>query len=417
MKILLVGSGGREHAIAWKLAESSFVEKVYCAPGNGGCDLEHKCENIDKTSIEELVSFAKENSIDMTIVGPEEPLTKGIVDRFKAEGLKIFGPSQKAAMLEGSKVFSKNFMKKYGIRTAEHKDFTDVEKATDYLNHCDYPIVIKADGLAAGKGVVICKSFQEAKNTLDSFMLEDIFKGAGKSIVIEEFLEGVEASILSITDGETIIPFLSAKDHKQILDGDKGPNTGGMGVISPNPYVTEEVLKDFQENILKPTLKGIKEEAMDYIGFIFFGLMITKKGVYLLEYNVRMGDPETQAVLYLMDSDFAELIEKAINGKLKDTKINWKNAHACCVILASSGYPGSYKKGFNIEIAKDIKGKVFIAGAEFKEGHLRTTGGRVLSLVALGDTLEEARKLCYEEIKQINFENRYYRRDIGLLIK
>lgn len=301
MKLLLIGAGGREHAIAWKLAKNEKVEKIYVAPGNGGTALENKCENINITDLDELVRFAKEKDIYLTVVGPEEPLINGIVDKFKKASLKIFGPEQKAAMLEGSKSFSKEFMQKYGVKTAGYKEFYDHLKALEYLNQSEYPLVVKADGLAAGKGVSICFTKKEAEDAIYSFMVDDIFNGAGKKIIIEDFLEGIEASIISIVDGNTIVPFISAKDHKQIFDGGKGPNTGGMGVIAPNPFVTEEVLKDFNDNILIPTLTGIKEERFDYRGIIFFGIMITKKGVELLEYNVRMGDPETQSLLSLME--------------------------------------------------------------------------------------------------------------------
>ncbi|WP_032121498.1 phosphoribosylamine--glycine ligase [Clostridium amazonitimonense] len=415
MNILLIGSGGREHAIAWKLSQNPKIEKIYCAPGNGGTALEKKCQNIKEGSIEELINFAKENKIHMTIVGPEEPLIKGIVDRFNEEGLRIFGPSKKAASLEGSKNFSKEFMKKYGVLTAEYATFNDKDKAMEYLNKCTYPIVIKADGIAGGKGVVICGNLKEAEKVIEDFMVKDIFNGSGKKVIIEEFLEGVEASILSITDGETIIPFISAKDHKKVLDNDKGPNTGGMGVIAPNPFVTDGVMKEFIENILKPTIKGIKEENMEYKGFLFFGLMITRKGIYLLEYNVRLGDPETQGVLPLMESDLYELIEGAYNKNLKNLQIKWNGSHSASVVMVSSGYPGEYIKGFSIEIKKDITGKVFIGGGALEKGNLKTSGGRVLTLVSLGDSLEEARICSYKEIKKINFENMYYRRDIGLI--
>ncbi|MCX7904663.1 MAG: phosphoribosylamine--glycine ligase [Caloramator sp.] len=411
MKVLVIGSGGREHAIAWKIAKSPLVERVFVAPGNGGTHLEEKCENVDLRGIDEYLEFAKENRIDVTVVGPEAPLVQGIVDEFKRQGLKIFGPSKEAAKLEGSKIYAKEFMKRHGVRTAEYEVFYDVERAMDYIKKCQYPCVIKADGLAQGKGVVICNSIKEAEDTLQKFMVEDVFKGSGRRIVIEEFLEGVEASILSITDGNTIIPFISAKDHKRIFDGDKGPNTGGMGVIAPNPYVTDEVLEDFKKNIMLPTLNGIKEEGLLYFGIIFFGIMITKKGVYLLEYNVRMGDPETQALLPLMKSDFFELILKAIDGKLEGCKVEWERGFSCNVVAASKGYPGDYEKGFKIDIG-DVQNKIFIAGAEFKEGNLITTGGRVLSVTAVADTLEKAREKAYEDLKRINFEGMQYRKDI-----
>lgn len=415
MKILLIGSGGREHALAWKLAKNERVEKIFVAPGNGGTARESKCENVNITEIDELLEFALEQCIDLTVVGPEDPLTKGIVDKFKMKGLKIFGPSEKAAMLEGSKSFSKDFMKKYGVKTAEYEVFYDVDKALAYLETCSYPTVVKADGLAAGKGVAICENKREAIDAVKSFMVDDIFNGAGQKIVIEEFLEGVEASILSITDGETIIPFISAKDHKQIFDGGKGPNTGGMGVLAPNPYVTKEILKDFEEKIMNRTLVGIREEGFDYKGIIFFGLMITKKGSYLLEYNVRMGDPETQSVLNLMESDLLELIESALIENLKNTEVKWKNGACVNVVLASKGYPASYPKGYEIIIEDEIKDKVFLAGAKLEDDVLKTNGGRVLSVVGVGETVEKAREDAYKAIEKVEFKDKYYRSDIGLI--
>lgn len=415
MKILLIGSGGREHAIAWKIAKNERVEKIFVAPGNGGTARESKCENVNITEIDELLEFALEKCIDLTVVGPEDPLTKGIVDKFKMKGLKIFGPSEKAAMLEGSKSFSKDFMKKYGVKTAEYEIFYDVDKALAYLETCSYPTVVKADGLAAGKGVAICENKREAIDAVKSFMVDDIFNGAGQKIVIEEFLEGVEASILSITDGKTIIPFISAKDHKQIFDGGKGPNTGGMGVLAPNPYVTKEILKDFEEKIMNRTLVGIREEGFDYKGIIFFGLMITKKGSYLLEYNVRMGDPETQSVLNLMESDLLELIESALIENLKNTEVKWKNGACVNVVLASKGYPASYPKGYEIIIEDEIKDKVFLAGAKLEDDVLKTNGGRVLSVVGVGETVEKAREDAYRAIEKVEFKDKYYRSDIGVI--
>ncbi|KOA21189.1 phosphoribosylamine--glycine ligase [Clostridium homopropionicum DSM 5847] len=414
MKVLIVGSGGREHAIAWKVSQSNLVDKIYIAPGNGGTDKEEKCENVNLENNVDVLNFAKDNKIDLTIVGPETPLVDGIVDMFREHNLKIFGPSKIAAALEGSKSFSKDFMKKYGVKTAEYEVFEDVNKALEYLNECPYPTVVKADGLAAGKGVVICANKEEAEAAINDFMVKDIFAGAGLRIVIEEFLEGVEASILSITDGKTIIPFISSKDHKQIYDNDKGPNTGGMGVIAPNFYCSEEVLESFNKEILETTLKGIQTENMDYIGTIFFGIMITKKGVYLLEYNVRMGDPETQGVLSLMESDYVELILKAIDKELEGYTVKWKDAHACCVTAVSKGYPGSYEKGFEIKGIENVDCKVFVAGAKEKDGKLLTSGGRVLNIVAVGETLDKAREIAYREIEKVNFDGIYYRRDIGV---
>ena len=414
MNLLLIGSGGREHAIAWKLSKSPKVSKIYVAPGNGGTAFENKCENVNITDLDELVTFAKEHNIYLTVVGPEDPLTKGITDKFKANGLRIFGPDKRGAELEGSKSFSKEFMKKYGVKTAEYEVFTEVEPALAYLDKCKYPIVIKADGLAAGKGVAICETLAEAKNAINDYMVNDIFKGAGQKVVIEEFLDGIEASILSICDGNTIIPFISAKDHKQIYDGGHGPNTGGMGVLAPNPFVTEEVMNDFKENIMAKTLEGIKKEGFDFKGIIFFGLMITKKGTYLLEYNVRMGDPETQSVLSLMESDLFEVIEAALDEKLFETEIKWKNEVCINVVLASEGYPGNFVKGYDISIDPTIKDRVFLAGAKVEDGVLKTNGGRVLSVVGSGKTFEDARNEAYKNIELVNFKDAYCRKDIGI---
>ena len=413
-KLLLVGSGGREHAIAWKLAQSDKVEKIYVAPGNGGTAIENKCENVNITEISELVKFAKENDIYLTVVGPEDPLTKGITDEFKKEGLRIFGPDKRGAQLEGSKSFSKEFMKKYGVKTAAYEVFTEASKALEYLETCPYPTVIKADGLAAGKGVAICANKDEAVKAINDYMVEDIFKGAGQKVVIEEFLEGIEASILSICDGKTIIPFISGKDHKQIFDGGKGPNTGGMGVVAPTPFVTDEVLEQFVEDIEMNTLAGIHQEGFDFKGIIFFGIMITKKGTYLLEYNVRMGDPETQSVLSLMDSDLFELIEAAMDERLSDVEIKWKDEVCINVVLASKGYPGSFTKGYEITIDDSIKDRVFLAGAKFEDGVLKTNGGRVLSVIGRGKTVEEAREDAYANVKLVNFKDSYCRTDIGI---
>ena len=416
MKVLVIGSGAREHAICNNLSKNERVSKIYCALGNAGTAKEKKCENIKISTIDEILNFAKKENIDLTIVGSEEMLVYGIVDRFEENGLKIFGPNKHAAILEGSKAYSKNFMKKYGVKTAEYETFTDYNKASEYLNKCSYPIVIKASGLALGKGVLICQDKKEAQNALEDIMIKKIFKEAGDEIVIEEFLEGVEASILSVTDSNVIIPFISAKDHKKIGDNDTGNNTGGMGVIAPNTYYTKEAEELFIKDILEPTLKGIKAEKMSFAGIIFFGLMITKKGVYLLEYNVRMGDPETQAVLQLLDTDYLSIIEAAMKRDLSSLNIKWKNKHACCVVMASGGYPASYNKGYKIEGIDNIKGQCFIAGAKIDENsNIVTDGGRVLNVVNIADTLEEARKLTYEDIEKIDFKDKYYRKDIGLI--
>lgn len=416
MKILVIGSGAREHAICSNLSRNDKVEKIYCASGNAGTALENKCENIKISSIDEILNFAKKENIDLTIVGSEELLVCGISDKFEENGLKIFGPDKNAAVLEGSKAYAKNFMKKYSVKTAEYEIFSDYNKAYEYLNICPYPIVIKASGLALGKGVLICRNKKEAQNALNDIMIKKIFKEAGDKIVIEEFLEGYEASILSVTDGKTIIPFISAKDHKKAGDNDTGNNTGGMGVIAPNPYYTEEAEKQFIKDILEPTLKGIKAEKMHFSGIIFFGIMITKKGVYLLEYNVRMGDPETQALLQLLETDYLSIIEHAMNKDLSGLNIKWKNKYSCCVVMSSGGYPESYSKGYKIEGIDKIKGQCFIAGAKLDENiGIITDGGRVLNVVNTADTLEEARKLTYSDIEKIDFKDKYYRKDIGLI--
>jgi len=413
LKVLIIGNGGREHSIAWKAAQNKDVEKIYVAPGNGGTLEEAKCKNIDITDYNQLLEFAKEKEIDITIVGGEKPLTDGIVNLFTENGLKIFGPDSMCARLEGSKAYSKDFMKKYGVKTSEYAVFEDSKLALDYLKAAEYPIVIKADGLAAGKGVIIANDKKEAEDAVKQLMVLDIFKGSGKKIVIEEFLEGVEASILSVCDGETIIPFLSAKDHKKIFDKDMGPNTGGMGSICPNPVCTTDVLKEFNDNILIPTLNGIKGEKLNFCGVIFFGIIITKKGVYNLEYNVRLGDPETEAVLPMMENDFIDLILKCMNKKLKETKLIWKTGYSACVIASSGGYPGSYKTGFKITGLDKVKGKVFIAGANYEGDDLLTSGGRVLGVVCYGDTLDQALNKAYEDIDKIKFDGIYYRSDIG----
>ena len=416
MKILVIGSGAREHAICNNLLKNEKVSKVYCAPGNAGTAREKNCENVKISTIDEILNFAKKESIDLTIVGSEEMLVYGIVDKFEENGLKIFGPNKQAAILEGSKAYAKDFMKKYGVKTAEYELFNDYNKASEYLNKCSYPIVIKASGLALGKGVLICQDKEEAKNALEDIMVKKIFKEAGDEVVIEEFLEGVEASILSVTDSNVIIPFISAKDHKKVGDNDTGNNTGGMGVISPNPYYTKEAEELFIKDILEPTLKGIKAEKMSFAGIIFFGLMITKKGVYLLEYNVRMGDPETQAVLQLLETDYLSIIESAMKRELSTLNIKWKNKHACCVVMASGGYPASYNKGYKIEGIDKINGQCFIAGAKLDENNnIITDGGRVLNVVNIADSLEEARKLTYADIEKIDFKDKYYRKDIGLI--
>ena len=420
MKILIVGSGGREHAIAWKISQNPKVTKIYAAPGNAYNKVIKNCENINLKTSNDILNFAIKEKIDLTIVGSEELLVDGIVDKFKENNLAIFGPNREAAMLEGSKAFAKDFMEKYGVKTAKYKSFTDLDKAIKYLDEMSYPVVIKASGLAAGKGVVIAQNRNEAEETLKDMMLNKVFASAGDTVVIEEFLDGVEISVLSITDSEVIVPFISAKDHKKISEKETGLNTGGMGVIAPNPYYTKVVEEKFIKNILEPTLKGIKEEKMNFSGIIFFGLMVAKGEVYLLEYNMRMGDPETQAVLPLMKSDFLEVINAGLNKKLKDIKIEWEKKSACCVVMAAGGYPVKYEKGNIIQGLEKVDNssenkKIFFAGVSEKEGNFCTNGGRVLNIVAIENTLDEAIKKSYELTEKIDFKDKYSRKDIGTL--
>ena len=412
MRVLIIGSGGREHAIAWKLSQNEKVEKIYAAPGNAGIDLLENGESINLTDTDEILNFAQENKIDLTLVGSEELLVKGIVDKFKEKNLRIFGPDMKAAMLEGSKVFSKKFMDKYGVKTAEYKSFSDSGEALKYLEEIEYPVVVKASGLAAGKGVIIAQSKEEAQIAVREIMVDKKFNNAGDEVVIEEFLSGYEASILSFTDSKTILPMLAAKDHKKIGEGETGLNTGGMGVICPNPYVTKEVMEEFQTKILEPTLRGIKEEKMDFEGIIFFGIMITKKGVYLLEYNMRMGDPETQAVLPLLKNDLLDIIESCFEKKLYNQKLEWEDMYSCCVVAVSGGYPGEYKKGIEISLDKS-NDLIFFGGTEKSGNKFLTSGGRVLNVVGKGKSLEDARKEAYENIKKVHFDGIYFRKDIG----
>lgn len=417
MKILVVGSGGREHAICWKVSQNEKVEKVFCAPGNGGTAMLPKGENVNIKGIDELLEFALKEKIDLTIVGSEELLVDGIVDRFQEKGLKIFGPDKKAALLEGSKAYAKDFMKKYGVKTAAYEVFTEVDKAKEYIKTCEFPLVVKASGLAAGKGVLICQNLEEALKAVDEIMVDKVFSAAGEKIVVEEFLDGVEASILSVTDSKVTLPFISAKDHKKIGEKETGLNTGGMGTIAPNPYVTKEVYDAFINGIMNPTLEGIKAEGMNFAGVIFFGLMITDKGVYLLEYNMRMGDPETQVVLPLLESDFIELLESGLKGDLANADVKWSNKSACCVVLASGGYPEAYNKGYEITGIDKVDNMVFVAGAKAKDGKLLTSGGRVLNVVAVGENLEDARAKAYADAEKIDFTGKYCRKDIGVLYR
>ena len=414
MKILVVGGGGREHAICWKLSNEKNVEKIYCAPGNPGIAEVAECVNIGDSDIDELAKFAKENEIDITVVGPEVPLVMGITDVFESQGLKVFGPNKKCARLEGSKAFSKDFMTRHNLPTAKYKEYTNIDKAIDDIDDFGYPVVIKADGLAAGKGVIISKNREDAIKTLKEMMNDKKFGTAGEKIVIEEFLSGIETSILAFVDNETIIPMVSAKDHKKVNDGETGLNTGGMGTFSPSEIYTYELSKEIKENILDKTLKGFQEDNLDFKGILFVGLMITKDGPKILEYNVRFGDPETQSVLFRLETDLSEIISAVINNKLKDIDIKYSDDSAICVMLTSGGYPESYEKRKLItgldNLDKDIV--VFHSGTKLLDNKLVTNGGRVISITAKGKTVKEAGKKVYENIKKINFEGMHYRTDI-----
>lgn len=416
MKILVVGGGGREHAIAWKLSNENNVEKIYCAPGNAGIAEVAECLNINDSDIDRLVKFAKENKVDLTIVGPEIPLVKGIVDEFEKEGLRIFGPNKECARLEGSKAFCKEFMVRHNIPTAKYKEYTDLEEAINEIDSFGYPVVIKADGLAAGKGVVIQENRDDAINTLKEMMSDKKFGDAGDKVVVEEFLKGIETSILAFVDNNTIIPMVSAKDHKKVYNKEEGPNTGGMGTFSPSEIYTEELAKEIQENVLNTTLEGFKKDNLSYKGILFVGLMITEDGPKVLEYNVRFGDPETQSVLFRLDTDLHQIMESIIDNKLSEIEIEYKKEEAVCVMLTSGGYPDNYEKGKIItgleNLDKDIV--VFHSGTKRLDNNLVTNGGRVIGITANASTVEEAAKKVYENIKKISFEGMHYRTDIGM---
>lgn len=414
-RIFIIGSGGREHAIGWKFKQDGILNdyetELYFSPGNAGTS--ELGTNVTLNSLEEMRDFASFKKMDLTFVGPEDELSRGIVDLFEEAGLEIFGPNKNAAQLEASKAFAKEFMEKHGVKTAKFKNFQGAMLAIEYLETQEFPIVVKASGLAAGKGVVICKDFAEAKKAVLDIMEDKTFGDAGNEVVIEEYLEGFEASILSIFNGKEIVPFVSAKDHKKIGEGEVGLNTGGMGVLAPNPLFTDANFKTFEKEILQPTLQGLIADNFIFSGVIFFGLMITNKGVYLLEYNLRMGDPETQVLLPLMENDLFDVISKSNKGE--SFELNFSNQHACCVVMVSGGYPLSYEKGFEIRGLENVKSPYFIAGAKKVNDQIVTSGGRVLNVVGLGKTMEEARQIAYENIKKIHFDYEYYRNDIGLV--
>ena len=413
MKVLVVGSGGREHAIIKKIKENKNVETIYAYPGNGGMKDDAVLVNGSATDIEGVVSFAKEKEIDYVIVTPDDPLVLGMVDALEKEGIPCFGPRKNAAIIEGSKVFSKDLMKKYGIPTAAYEVFDDVKKALEYVEKCPIPTVVKADGLALGKGVVIAMSREEAKEAVISAMSDHKFGASGDHIVIEEFLEGPEVSVLSFTDGKTLKPMISSMDHKRALDHDEGLNTGGMGTIAPNPYYTEEVAKACMEKIFLPTIEAMNKEGRTFKGCLYFGLMITKDGPKVIEYNCRFGDPETQVVLPLLESDLLTIMMATTNGTLDKTEVKWSDKSACCVIMASKGYPTHYEKGFEITCDDDVKNDIYFAGAKLSGDKLLTNGGRVLGVTSVDESLECAIKDSYEKVNKIHFDNSFYRHDIG----
>lgn len=414
MKILVVGGGGREHAICWKLSNESDVEKIYCAPGNAGISSVAKCIDIQDSDIENLLKFAKENQIDLTIVGPEIPLVAGIVDAFEKEGLKIFGPNKECAQLEGSKAFSKDFMIRHNLPTAKYKEYTNLDEAISEIDSFGYPVVIKADGLAAGKGVVIPENREDAITTLKEMMSDKKFGNAGDKIVVEEFLNGIETSILAFVDNDTIVPMVSSKDHKKVFEGETGLNTGGMGTFSPSEIYTDELAKEVQEKILDKTLEGFKKDNLNYKGILFVGLMITEDGPKILEYNVRFGDPETQSVLFRLDTDLNKIISAILDNNLKNIEINYSKEEAICVMLTSGGYPENYEKGKVISGLENLDSDivVFHSGTKFDNENIVTNGGRVIGITAKGKTVKEAGEKVYENIKKINFEGMHYRKDI-----
>ncbi|MCD8053086.1 MAG: phosphoribosylamine--glycine ligase [Lachnospiraceae bacterium] len=420
MKVLIVGSGGREHAIAWKVAQSPRVEEIYCAPGNAGIGQIATCVPIGAMEFDKLADFAEEEAIDLTIIGMDDPLVGGVVDVFEARGLRVFGPRKNAAILEGSKAFSKDLMKKYDIPTAAYETFDDADAAMSYLETSDYPIVLKADGLALGKGVLICQTKEEAMAGVKEIMLDRKFGSAGSRLVIEEFLTGREVSVLSFVDGKTIRTMTSAQDHKRALDGDQGLNTGGMGTFSPSPFYTEEVDAFCQKYVYQKSVDAMRAEEREFKGIIFFGLILTEKGPRVLEYNARFGDPEAQVVLPRMKNDIIEVIEACIDGTLDTIDLQFADNACVCVVLASGGYPVSYQKGFEIHGLENFENRegcyVFHAGTKLVDGKMVTNGGRVLGVTALGDDLKSARANAYEAVKLVDFEGAYHRSDIGKAI-
>lgn len=413
MKVLVVGGGGREHAIIKKIKMNPEVDKIYALPGNGGISEDAECVNIGAKDIDGIVKFAVENAVDYAIVAPDDPLVLGAVDALEAAGIKCFGPRANAAIIEGSKAFSKQLMKKYGIPTAKYEIFHDADSALEYIKTAPVPTVIKADGLALGKGVIIANTREEAESAVKSMMLDKAFGKSGDCIVIEEFLTGPEVSVLAFTDGKTVVPMVSSMDHKRALDGDEGLNTGGMGTVAPNPYYTQDVADECMQKIFLPTVRAMNAEDRTFKGCLYFGLMITKDGPKVIEYNCRFGDPETQVVLPLLKSDLLTVMLAVSDERLSEVEVEFENAYACCVIMASDGYPSHYEKGFEITIDGSVKDKTFIAGASLKDGRLYTNGGRVLGVTEIADTLAGAIDKAYGDVGKIHFSNAYWRKDIG----
>ena len=413
MKIMVVGGGGREHAIIKKLKENSNITEIFALPGNGGIAADATCVSIGATDVEGIVNFAVSNNIDYAVVAPDDPLVLGVVDALNAKGIPCFGPEAKAAIIEGSKVFSKNLMKKYGIPTAEYEVFDNVEDALKYLETAPIPTVIKADGLALGKGVIIAMTRDEAMDAVRSMMLDKVFGKSGDNIVIEEFLTGPEVSVLAFTDGKAVVPMISSMDHKRAGDNDTGLNTGGMGTIAPNPYYTADIAAECMDKIFGPTIEAMNKEGRTFKGCLYFGLMLTEKGPKVIEYNCRFGDPETQVVLPLLESDLLTVMMATTNGTLADCDVKFADKSACCVIMASKGYPTAYEKGYKIIIDESVKDSVYVAGATLKDGDLLTSGGRVLGVTAIGDTLKDAIACAYQKVDKVQFGNAFYRKDIG----
>ncbi|MBO7344591.1 MAG: phosphoribosylamine--glycine ligase [Clostridia bacterium] len=412
MKILVVGNGGREHAIIQSLKKSKKIKEIYAIAGNGGIANDAITVDMDVKDVQKVADWAEQNKIDFAVVAPDDPLVLGAVNLLNEKGIPCFGPTKEAAIIEGSKIFSKNLMKKYGIPTAEYETFSNMDDALSYLEKCDMPIVIKADGLALGKGVIIAENLDDAKNAVKSMMEDKVFGASGSNVVIEEFLTGPEVSVLSFTDGKTLVPMISSMDHKRALDDDKGLNTGGMGTVAPNPYYTNSVAKECMEKIFIPTMEAMNKEGRTFKGCLYFGLMLTPKGPKVIEYNCRFGDPETQVVLPLLKTDLLEIMQAVAEERLAEVKVEFKKKSACCVIMASKGYPEKYDKGFEITF-KTSRKNVFVAGAKLDGGKLLTNGGRVLGVTAVAYDLKKAIKKAYKKVDKIKFANAYYRTDIG----